>query len=237
MEKETATTLALSTYAKQLDEIKHLIDNSIYPRAITRCYQLIDLVKEVRSHSTEAVSILSEHLALAYKLLQNSYFNWLLRDPNQFCQNQKAKKDLLKILSESATMDCFTNMEKQHCQFLAYIIELLFNHSIERNYLQKVRMTFCDLYEDFVQHNQKFSQALVLLGLALIAAYERDLSSTYQGLNHAKRAYPPLHLLIRAIEYQLPHTLSLKDKEQALLINPLAKFKLTEIASSLRLRP
>ena len=237
MEKNANATLSLSNYTKQLDEIRYHLASLNYLRAITRCKHLIDQLTEVLINvKEERQFVLNEILSDVYKLLQNSYFNWLLHEPNQFGQNLKAKNGFLKNLKAATSLEYFSEQEKQHSQFLVCFTQLLFSNNIERDTLEEARISFCDLYNRFVEDNHTLNQALVLFGLALIAAYEGDLCSTYQGLNHASNAYPKIHKLVKAIEYQLPRTMSSLDENAIFLMNPLAKFRLPEIVSSLKLR-
>lgn len=238
MEKNTTAILELSAYRKKLDEIKHHIDNLNYLRAITCCKHFIDQLTEVLTFTKEETKLaLNKVLSDVYKLLQNSYFNWLIHEPNQFCQNQNTKNDFLKNLKASTILDCFSDKEKQHSQFLVCVAKLLFSNSIERDTLQEARISFCNIYDQFLKNNHLLNQALVLLGLALIAAYEGDLSSTYQGLNHASNTYPNMDKLVKVIEYQLPCMMSPLNENHIFLLNPLAKFRLPGMISSLKLRP
>lgn len=106
------------------------------------------------------------------------------------------------------------------------IINLLFNDDFYQILLSEQQKNFCDLYDGYVKDNKPTCQALAILGLALISAYQGDLTSSYAGLNQATKLYSPLNKLVKAIEYCLPSINDMTIKEDFLMKNLLSKFKM-----------
>jgi hypothetical protein len=229
-------------YFHQLAQAKVYIDKKDYVSGINASTKLLESINKDYFYSYEKSRPKIENvLSFFHELRFYECFEFLIHDPDSFLKNkhvyvEQLQGDYYKVINKGTFSYLYHS--KNSIILKMSIIDLLFNDNFYQFILLDNQKNFCDLYDEFVfdefvKGNQSVCQALTIFGLALISAYQGNLSLACNGFNQAVKIYSPLNKLVKAIEYSLPPLNNMTSKEDFLLSNPLSKFKIHQEKASI----
>ena len=225
MESSVGFNIMKPYYYQQLEIVRYYLNTKKSSNAIELLSTLIEQLQEdIQIFNKMNTIDASKMLNICYAWREYYYFVWLIEDPDSFQQNKSSNsKGILLGYQEIMSNKTLSHLDEDEIKLIVRfnIVRLLFEEYLGQNILQYMRHYFCLGFDRFKQVKQLQYQALTLLGLALIAAYEGDSANAYQGLNFVKTLCPTLNKFIQMIYGEIAYILKRSGEKTNLIINPL----------------